>query len=70
MPMPTELAAVPTRQDRAGPLAARGWKERDAEWLALVAFHSGVFLRSQWCRYFEHANREAARVLVHQLIDQ
>ena len=70
MPMPTELAAVPTRQDRAGPLAALGWKERDAEWLALVAFHSGVFLRSQWCWYFEHANREAARVLVHQLIDQ
>ena len=70
MPMPTELAAVPTRQDRAGPLAALGWKELDAEWLALVALHSGVFLRSQWCQYFEHANREAARVLVHQLIDQ
>ena len=70
MPMPTELAAVPTRQDRAGQLAARGWKERDAEWLALVAFHSGVFLRSQWCRYFEHVNRDAARVLVHQLIDK
>ena len=70
MPMTTELAAVPTLQDRAGQLAALGWKERDAEWLALVALHSGVFLRSQWCRYFEHANREAARVLVHQLIDK
>ena len=68
--MITELAAVPTLQDRAGPLAALGWKARDAEWLALVAFHSGVFLRSQWCRYFEHANREAARVLVHQLLDK
>ena len=68
--MITEVAAVPTLQARAVPLAARGWKARDAEWLALVAFHSGVFLRSQWCRYFEHANREAARVLMHQLLDK
>ena len=63
-------AAIPTWQNRAAELAALGWKARDAEWLALVALHSGVFLRSQWCRYFDYANREAARVLVRQLIDK
>ena len=66
----TDPAAIPTWQNRAAPLAALGWKARDAEWLALVALHSGVFLRSQWCRYFHDANREAARVLVRQLIDK
>ena len=66
----TAPAAIPTWQDRAAPLAALGWKARDAEWLTLVALHSGIFLRSQWCRYFNDANREAARVLVHQLIDK
>ena len=42
---------VPTLQHRAGQLAALGWTGREAEWLALVALHSGVFTRSQW-RYF------------------
>ena len=38
---------VPTLKDRAGPLAALGWSGHEAEWLALVALHSGVFTRSQ-----------------------
>ena len=37
---------VPTLQDRAGQLAALGWTGHEAEWLALVALHSGVFTQS------------------------
>ena len=43
---------VPTLQERAGTLAALGWSGREAEWLALVALHSGVFTRSQCRAYF------------------
>ena len=61
---------VPTLEHRAGQLAALGWSGREAEWIALVALHSGVFTRSQWCCFFAGANREAARVFVHQLIEK
>ena len=63
-------ATVPTLQERAGKLAALGWSGREAEWLALVALHSGVFTRSQWCQFFDGANREAARVFVRALIEK
>ena len=39
---PESPATVPTLQDRAGQLAPLGWTGREAEWLALVALHSGV----------------------------
>ncbi len=61
---------VPTLQDRARVLAPLGWSGRAAEWIALVALHTGVFTRSQWCHFFDHANREAARVFVRALIDK
>ena len=60
---------VPTLQDRARVLEPLGWSGREAEWIALVALHTGVFTRSQWCHFFDHANREAARVFVRALID-
>ena len=66
----TSPVTVPTLQDRAGQLAALGWSGREAEWLALVALHSGVFTRSQWCQFFDGANREAARVFVRALIEK
>ena len=53
---------VPTLEDRAGQLAGLGYTGRAAQWLALVGLHTGVFTRSQWCCFFDHANREAARV--------
>ena len=28
-----------------------GWTGREAEWIALVCLHSGVFTRSQFCRF-------------------
>ena len=61
---------VPTLQDRARCLAPLGWSGRAAEWIALVALRTGVFTRSQWCHFFDHANREAARVFVRALIDK
>ena len=61
---------VPTLQDRARCLAPLGWSGRKAEWIALVALHTGVFTRSQWCHFFDGANREAARVFVHHLLDK
>ena len=61
---------VPTLQDRARVLEPLGWSGRAAEWIALVALHTGVFTRSQWCHFFDHANREAARVFVRALIDK
>ena len=29
-----------------------GWTGQDAEWIALVGLHSGVFTRAQFCDYF------------------
>ena len=30
-----------------------GWTGREAEWIALVCLHSGVFTRPQFCFYFD-----------------
>ena len=43
-------------EDRAAALVARGWTQRDAEWLALVCLHSGVFLRSQYLAFIGRTN--------------
>ena len=29
-----------------------GWTGREAEWIAVVCLHSGVFTRAQFCHYF------------------
>ena len=50
-------------------LAALGWTGREAEWIALVCLHSGVFTRAQFCHYFE-ARRNAAHRIVRTLIDR
>ena len=34
-------------------LASLGWTGREAEWIALVCLHSGVFTRPQFCHYFD-----------------
>ena len=39
---------IPHLNGRAAALEALGWTGRDAEWLALVCLHSGVFLRAQY----------------------
>ena len=48
---------IPHLQGRAAALKPLGWTGRDAEWLALVCLHSGVFLRAQYLAFVgcEHA---------------
>ena len=46
-----------------------GWTGRDAEWIALVCLHSGVFTRAQFCDYFDTYRKQAHR-FVKVLIDR
>ena len=46
-----------------------GWTGRDAEWIALVCLHSGVFTRAQFCHYFA-AQRMTASRFVKALVDR
>ena len=50
-------------------LASLGWTGREAEWIALVCLHSGVFTRAQFCHYFD-APRITASRFVKALIEQ
>ena len=50
-------------------LEALGWTGDDAEWIALVCLHSGVFTRAQFCHYFD-ARRNRALRFVQTLIDR
>ena len=46
-----------------------GWTGPDAEWIALVCLHSGVFTRAQFCHYFG-VWRSGAQRFVQTLIDR
>ena len=46
-----------------------GWTGREAEWIALVCLHSGVFARAQFCHYFDTQRMTALR-FVKALIDR
>ena len=48
-------------------LEALGWTGRDAEWIALVCLHSGVFTRAQFCQYFD-ADANGSRAAFRQVI--
>ena len=50
-------------------LASLGWTGREAEWIALVCLHSGVFTRAQFCCYFNTYRKQAHR-FVKALIDR
>ena len=67
---PESPATIPTLQDHAAKLAPLGWTGREAEWLALVALHSGVFTRSQWRHYFDDPYRELVKRFVHGLVEK
>ena len=47
-----------------------GWTGREAEWIALVCLHSGVFTRAQFCHYFDNAHRWTAGRFVQTLLDR
>ena len=38
-----------------------GWTGQDAEWIALVCLHSGIFTRAQFCDYFDTYRKHAYR---------
>ena len=42
-------------------LESLGWTGREAEWIALVCLHSGVFTRPQFCHYFDTESKRAHR---------
>ena len=46
-----------------------GWTGQDAEWIALVCLHSGIFTRSQFCDYFG-VWRSGAQRFVQTLVDR
>ncbi len=47
---------IPHLNGRAEALAELGWTGRDAEWVALVCLHSGVFLRQQYLAFIGQTN--------------
>ena len=46
-----------------------GWTGQEAEWIALVCLHSGVFTRAQFCHYFG-VWRSGAQRFVQTLLDR
>ena len=55
--------------DREKALESFGWKGREAEWIALVCLHSGVFTRAQFRYFFESGdNRKRAERFVRDLV--
>ena len=66
----TSPVTVPTLQDRARCLGPLGWSGREAEWIALVALHTGVFTRSQWRHYFNDPHREMVSRFVRALVEK
>ena len=59
----------PKRRHSESQLEPFGWTGREAEWIALVCQHSGLFTRSQFCTYL-HARPNRARQFVHGLRDR
>ncbi len=57
-------AGIPDLGDRLRSLGASGWTGRDAEWLALVCLHGGVFLRQQYLAFLGRTHPELARRFV------
>ncbi len=49
---------------RSDALVRSGWTRREAEWLALVCLHSGVFLRSQYLAFIGRTNPALANRFV------
>ena len=47
-----------------------GWTGRDAEWIALVGLHSGVFTRAQFCDYFGVRTPTGAHRFVKSLVER
>ena len=53
--------AIEHLRGRDRKLEPLGWTGPDAEWIALVCLHSGVFTRTQFCHYFNTYRKHAYR---------
>ena len=60
---------IPHLRGRDRNLEPLGWTGPEAEWIALVCLHSGVFTRGQFCDYFSAGRPQALR-FVRSLIDR
>ena len=49
--------------DREKSLEPFGWTGREAEWIALVCLHSGVFTRAQFCHFLDRGREESGASL-------
>ncbi len=56
--------------DREKALEPFGFSGREAEWVALVCLHSGVFTRPQFCYFFEGARRKRALLFVRSIVER
>ena len=56
--------------DREKALEEFGWTGREAEWIALVCLHSGVFTRAQWRHFFKTPYRVSATRFVRILVER
>ena len=61
------IAHLLEREKKLKPFGLTG---RDAEWVALVCLHSGVFTRPQFCHFFEGAARTRALRFVRTLVER
>ena len=59
--MTAAAAALPTLAERATRLRGLGWTKREAEWLALVCLHSGLFTRRQYAARYGISRQTADR---------
>ena len=58
--------------EREKALEPLGWTGREEEWITLVCLHSGVFTRSQFCRFCSPTavDRKRALRFVRDLVDR
>ena len=61
--------AIEHLRGRDRKLEPLGWTGPDAEWIALVCLHSGIFTRAQFCHYFNTQRMTALR-FVKALVDR
>ena len=66
--MAASTPTFPHLAGRAQAIEALGWTGRDAEWIALVCLHSGVFVRAQFCQHYQ-CSRPTALRFIRRLID-
>ena len=60
---------IPHLRGREKHLEPFGWKQEDAEWVAMVCLHSGIFTRAQYMAYF-NAHSSRAHRFVQGLLDR